>query len=540
MLQAVGYNLLSLCLWLYFLWRWVFVVVYWVLFFTLLEGCCSVNGWLAEHENNRWSDGLTVCTNVHNVICVLSTHRILSHNSHCHFFTDCTYSHFERSSQCPTCRKTLGDQDFTELVVADGSNGASDIAKSSMQAMFSKKGSGGYLPHAELCQSLIRQIDASKQNTKFLLKQLLVETHKQSRGNMGALRAQEQLRNENTQLKQTVSSQRLQYEQTIKDLQNKLKARESTIQELHGMLGKFQKHCGGKIGSDYSVGGASSVSSHHMVPGSSSGRAPLGGIIAKRQERENASKNVMSGRFPGRQPFMNDMNHGRSPGTGYNRPYSSNSVGSGSSGGIRSITANSGYNFTAPSNQQQNSSLNKRRRSPTTAFTNSGPRYPQPRHGPLFNSNRSWVQIWYISLYPYLLIRIGPWWAGWKASLYFVLSSIYLGLELGDTRYKCISIYISTVSTTTPCWTPLFLRFKFPSANPKHTTTTAAILPTRTPTLSNALIKILLNYASYSESSGSLKPLRVDDEAIRAEAESYLTSWSRTFLTMQKLEVRKR
>ena len=266
-----------------------------------------------------------------------------------------------------------------------------------MQAMFSKKNSGGYLPHAELCHSLIRQIDASKQNTKFLLKQLLVETHKQSRGNVGALRAQEQLRNENTQLKQTVSSQRLQYEQTIKDLQNKLKARESTIGELNQMLGKFQKHYGGKGGSDYSVSGGSAPS-HHMVPGSSSGRGgepPLRGLMAQRKAQEIASQNAMSGRNVSRQqPFlssMNDMSRSRSPGTNY-RPFSSSSVGSGSSGTprIRDLTANSGYNFTGVSNQP----LNKRRRggtpssgssvmSPTTAFTlNNGP------HRPLFNSSR--------------------------------------------------------------------------------------------------------------------------------------------------------
>eukprot|EP00956_Cyclotella_meneghiniana_P011875 scaffold16701_cov64-Cyclotella_meneghiniana.AAC.3 len=290
---------------------------------------------------------------------------------HCHWVsTDCTYTHFERSSQCPTCRKTLGEQDFTELVVADGSNGASDIAKSSMQAMFSKKNSGGYLPHAELCQSLIRQIDASKQNTKFLLKQLLVETHKQSKGNAGALRAQEHLKSENTQLKQTISSQRLQYEQSIQDLQNKLKARESHIGELKQLLEKFHKHYGGKGSSDYSVGGGSHMSApaHHMVPNSSSGRGsqepPLRGIVAQRKANEMASQNAMNGGNIGsRKPFMNsmnDMNRGRSPGANY-RPYSGCSVGSGSSGQsrIRDLTATTGYNFSGASNQQP---LNKRRR----------------------------------------------------------------------------------------------------------------------------------------------------------------------------------
>jgi hypothetical protein len=259
-----------------------------------------------------------------------------------------------------------------------------------MQAMFSKKNSGGYLPHAELCQSLIRQIDASKQNTKFLLKQLLVETHKQSRGNAGALKAQEQLRHENTQLKQTVSSQRLQYEQTIKDLQNKLKARESTIGELNQMLGKFQKYHGGQGGSDYSVGGGS-----HMMPGSSAGRGgegPLPGIIARRENQEIASLNAMSGRNMSRQqPFLNDMSRARSPGTNF-RPLSSNSVGSGSSGGVRNFTSNSGYQFNGSSNQQH---LNKRRRggtpgsggiSPTLAFTHGNSH--SHRGGPLFNSSQ--------------------------------------------------------------------------------------------------------------------------------------------------------
>ena len=272
-----------------------------------------------------------------------------------------------------------------------------------MQAMFSKKNSGGYLPHAELCQSLIRQIDASKQNTKFLLKQLLVETHKQSKGNAGAIRAQEHLKSENTQLKQTISSQRLQYEQSIQDLQNKLKARENHIGELKQLLDKFHKHYGGKGSSDYSVGGGSHLSApaHHMVPNSSSGRSnqepPLRGIMAQRKANEMASQNAMNGGNIGsRKPFMNsmnDMNRGRSPGGNY-RPYSGCSVGSGSSGQsrIRDLTATSGYNFSGASNQQP---LNKRRRgtpgsnnamSPTTAFTlNNGPPH---RQGPLFNSSR--------------------------------------------------------------------------------------------------------------------------------------------------------
>ena len=117
-----------------------------------------------------------------------------------------------------------------------------------------------------------------------------------------------------------------------------------------------------------------------------------------------ASQNAMNGRNMGhKQPFMNSMNtlnRGRSPGTNY-RPFSSSSVGSGSSGTprIRDLSANTGYHFTGVSNQQP---VNKRRRggtptsigtgpshsamSPTTAFTlNQGP------HRPLFNSSHRWT-----------------------------------------------------------------------------------------------------------------------------------------------------
>ena len=66
---------------------------------------------------------------------------------------DCTFSHFEHSSSCPTCRKQLGENDFTELVVADN---------------------------------------------------------------------YEALKNENTRLKQQQTSLRLQYEQNLNDMQNKL------------------------------------------------------------------------------------------------------------------------------------------------------------------------------------------------------------------------------------------------------------------------------------------------------------------------------
>ena len=256
-----------------------------------------------------------------------------------------------------------------------------------MQALFSKKSSGGYLPYADLCQSLIRQIDCSKQSTKFLLKQLLVESHKETRRSIIAVRSHDALKAENTQLKQLNSSQRLQYEQTINDLQNKLKAREGTIAELNKMLDQFRKYHGGGGSDAFSCN--NSVTAPLMVPNSSSGHAdrgqsgreepPLRGLMAQREANKVAQQIAMNGR---KQPFLNGLNRNNSTGSNF-RPFSSSSTGSTSSSAprIRDLTANTGYHFNGVSNQP----LNKRRRggtplsvgtgtshhgmSPTTAFT---------------------------------------------------------------------------------------------------------------------------------------------------------------------------
>ena len=258
-----------------------------------------------------------------------------------------------------------------------------------MQALFSKKSSSGCLHYSDVCQSLIQQIECSKQSTKFLLKQLLVESHRAGRTSMVAARTHESLRAENTQLKQANSSLRLQYEQTINDLQNKLKARESTISEMNHMLNNFQKIHGVRSGG----GGAP-----HTVPTSSSSASvtsgsgpPLRGLIAQREASMKAHQNAMNASKP---PFMNamNMNRSKSPVTTSFRPFSSSNSSSGGSIAprIRDLTANSAYQFTGMANQN----LNKRRRggtptmpgtssphhmmSPNTAFAlNQGPHHGQ-------------------------------------------------------------------------------------------------------------------------------------------------------------------
>ena len=255
-----------------------------------------------------------------------------------------------------------------------------------MQALFSRKSSSGNLPFSDLCQTLIHQIDVSKQSTKFLLKQFLIESHRNGSRTMAASRAHETLKAENTHLKQKVHSMQLQYEQTIGDLQNKLRAKEQTIAENNRMLLQFrQLHGGGGPGRGSSIAGARGAiaappHSHH-VPASSasslssrSAEPPLRGLMAKRDEMNKQRQQTMNG---AKRPFM-PSGIGKSPGSSNPnfRPFSSSSAGSGSLNSstprIRGLTASSGYHFSGHLSNQGGQPLNKRRRTPNGSFGQGG------------------------------------------------------------------------------------------------------------------------------------------------------------------------
>mmetsp|Transcript_9318 Transcript_9318/g.21129 ORF Transcript_9318/g.21129 Transcript_9318/m.21129 type:complete len:368 (+) Transcript_9318:224-1327(+) len=305
----------------------------------------------------------------------------------CVFCEECTYSHFEHSSQCPTCNRRLGENDFTELVVATQTT---DIQKTSMQALFSRKSSSGNLPFSDLCQTLIHQIDVSKQSTKFLLKQFLIESHRNGSRTMAASRAHESLKAENTHLKQKVHSQQLQYEQTIGDLQNKLRAKEQTIAENNRMIMQFrQLHGGGGPGRGGPIAGARgamAVPPHaHNVPASSasslssrSAEPPLRGLMAKRDEVNRQRQQTMNGARRSFMPSGIGGHGGKSPGSNNPnfRPFSSSSIGSGSLNSstprIRDLSASSGYHFSGHLSNQGGQPLNKRRRTPNGSFGPGG------------------------------------------------------------------------------------------------------------------------------------------------------------------------
>lgn len=317
-----------------------------------------------------------------------------------YFHPDCTYSHFERSSECPICRAVLSESDFTELVVADSTSSTSETTKTSLQALFTKRTSSSSLPFSDLCYSLIRQIDAHKVSAKFLLKQFLMDANSSGRQTGQAARLCETLKQETTQLKQMISTQRLKYEKVNADLQNKLQAREAAIVELQARNRSLENGIrGGNIVPRSSSGsappsrlglGRSGASMDHsqIVHQTPRPEPPIKGFMAQKEAKERAQLQALQaqrapnvlGRSAQNQNGKRNLNYGTesmpSSRAGHQtnitpiqqmgaRPFSSNSAGSiPGTPRIRELSSSSGYRFTSGSNGQWQGSqhINKRRR----------------------------------------------------------------------------------------------------------------------------------------------------------------------------------
>jgi hypothetical protein len=273
--------------------------------------------------------------------------------------------------------------------------------KTSLQALFTKKSSSPSLPFSDLCHSLIRQIDAVKVSTKFVLKQFLIDAAAQGRLSGNAARGYEAMRQENTQLKQAVSTQRLEFQQANADLQNRLQSREATVAELQHKI-QYQEKMLRQFRNGIPVVPGSSNSAPPsrlgMDRSSDQGRTmnsgfpqqnPLKGFMMQKEARERAQQEALHaqrvpsvlGRSMANQQVKRSNSFGmeRTPhGHGHHsnvtpiqtgaRPFSSNSAGSVSSTPrIRDLSSSAGYKFSSSSGTWQGSQqhVNKRRRAET-------------------------------------------------------------------------------------------------------------------------------------------------------------------------------
>ena len=186
------------------------------------------------------------------------------------YLTECTYGHFNASSSCPVCNKTLGANDFTEVVVADPSTATEDSMKNAFQTLFTKySATSNDVSFQEMCTRLLRSHDDHRRTLRFLLKQFAACNMllAQRTGSMGC--AYQKLQEEHTKMQQAVNSQRIQSEQTIGDLQHRLQALTATIQERQQKLDEKDKQIQ-QFRSLYAADGERCMPSiRHAVPGSS-------------------------------------------------------------------------------------------------------------------------------------------------------------------------------------------------------------------------------------------------------------------------------
>ena len=306
--------------------------------------------------------------------------------------------------------------------MADATNTTNEATKNTLQALFVKKTSSSSLPFSDLCFSLIRQIDAVKISTKFLLKQFLMDANTNGRQCGQAARLCEALKQEVTQLKQLSSTQRLEYQQVTADMQNKLQAREAVIVELQRKIQSMEKgNQGGHVvprsssgpapPSRLGMGRPSSVDQSGMMRNPSRQEPPLKGFMMQKEAKERAQQQALQAQRAPSVLGRSSQNHGVKRSRSYGtelipsshgqqtnvtpiqmvaRPFSSNSSGSiPGTPRIRDLSSSSGYRFTSGSAgqwQQGSQHINKRRRetsssgggapasvhrgmSPSTAFT---------------------------------------------------------------------------------------------------------------------------------------------------------------------------
>lgn len=146
------------------------------------------------------------------------------------FSSDCTYNHFNSNSNCPSCGKGLGADDFMELVVADPSTATQESTKNTFQTMFTKfSTSSKSLSYQEMCTRFIRSMDDCHRAARFLMKQFVSDSNNQGQrsGDMG--RAYEKIKEENTQLKQAANTKDIRYQQMESNYQNRVQGKSTDV-----------------------------------------------------------------------------------------------------------------------------------------------------------------------------------------------------------------------------------------------------------------------------------------------------------------------
>lgn len=260
---------------------------------------------------------------------------------------DCAISHFEKSSTCPSCSSQLRSTDFLELVVANSSSSA-DSLKHSFQELFTKVSPrASVLTQEDVCSRLMTSWQNEQRKAKFLLKQFLIDSKSTGRNSGDLVRAYEESKQQLTQLKGALHTQKLEGDQTIADLQHRLQALETTAQgqrakinerdrqleQLRGLCSNENNRPNGSQGLRGGFSPSIQVRSSRPTGNNKRSSAPLrqrhgmdspsmapNGLPYQRSKSGYSSMNPRSGLSPGGRGPLHSLNRSReySAPSGYN------------------------------------------------------------------------------------------------------------------------------------------------------------------------------------------------------------------------------
>ena len=96
------------------------------------------------------------------------------------WYKDCTYSHFQSSSNCPECGRLLGEDDFTEIIISDSTGKFTINPDEILQNLLTKASlqPGTPITWNDLCATVMHEQDAILTNAKIFVK---VSTNKNLR-----------------------------------------------------------------------------------------------------------------------------------------------------------------------------------------------------------------------------------------------------------------------------------------------------------------------------------------------------------------------
>lgn len=234
---------------------------------------------------------------------------------------------------------------------------------------------------------------------KFVLRQLVVEANKQARQFSGCLRTLESLKKEYHRLKEVSTSERLQNEQTISDLEQRLQVMSNELEEKDTQIRQFRQSFSQAGRPQVPLSRSNSYSSAGK-PGSShcsQQRPPMAGFVEQKrqQQREKlrARQEMVRERTPVamRKPRRTSRQHGLNVGAEAvatpgqfvtHRPYSDDNTVASSlgSGGIRDLSNSTGYVFNSRPSKCRRVSNSNERNSPISpamafAYNNREPSY---------------------------------------------------------------------------------------------------------------------------------------------------------------------